>query len=119
MNTAPLVIGVTGPCAAGKSTLAIGLEKKGYTVKHIAQEHSFVPDMWYKIAKPDILIFLDVSYAVAKQRQGAGKWQRSLYQKQVTRLRHARKHADLLLNTDNLSPEEVLQNVLGYLKKIG
>ena len=116
MIAIPLVIGVIGPCAAGKSTLVTALEERGYTAKHIAQEHSFVPDMWYKRIKPDILIFLDVSYAVAKQRQGTSGWQRSLYKKQVTRLRHAREHADLFFNTDDLTPKEILRNVLNYLE---
>lgn len=116
MKKTSLVIGVVGPCASGKSTLVSKLEKKGYTVKHIAQEHSFVPDMWYKITKPDVLIFLEVSYAVAKRRQQASSWQHSLYQKQMTRLRHAQQHADFLLNTDHLTPKEVFQQVLNYLE---
>ena len=52
-------IGVVGPCAAGKTTLIAGLRNHGYTAKHIAQEHSYVPAMWQLLTNPDILIYLD------------------------------------------------------------
>jgi uridine kinase len=51
-----LLIGVVGPCGSGKSTLIRGLEKKGYTCRHIAQEHSYVHAMWQIISKPDAFI---------------------------------------------------------------
>ncbi|MBS1248994.1 MAG: hypothetical protein MAG431_00565 [Chloroflexi bacterium] len=115
MSTDRLRITILGPCASGKSTLIAELKKRGYQASHIAQEHSFIPDLWHKWAGPDILIFLDVSYDISKQRQGIKHWSHSLYEKQVNRLRHAREHADLLLNTNNLSPREVVQHVLEYL----
>lgn len=112
------VIAVVGPCSSGKSTLVAELAKTGYPARHVAQEHSFVPDMWRKLTKPDILIFLDVSYTISKQRQGISEWPSSIYQKQVERLRHAREHADFFLNTTDLTPEEVLQKVLSFLKSL-
>ncbi len=56
------LIGVVGPCAAGKTTLVSGLRQAGYEVRHIAQEHSYVADMWKRLTNPDILIYLHVSY---------------------------------------------------------
>ncbi len=57
-----MLIGVVGPCGAGKSSLVAGLKAEGFLVRHIAQEHSYVPDMWKRLSNPDILIYLDVSY---------------------------------------------------------
>ena len=109
------VIGLVGPCTSGKSLLSVSLEKLGYTVRHIAQEHSFVQDMWKKMTNPDVLVFLDVSYSITHIRR---KWdfQEADYQEQLRRLAHARKHADIYVNTDELSPGEVLAQVLGRLQ---
>lgn len=112
MNTN--VNGVVGPCAAGKSTLVAGLKARGYKVMHIAQEHSYVSDMWQRFAKPDRLIYLDVSYLVTLERQNLN-WTLSEYQEQVNRLAHAHTHADFYLRTDNLSADEVLQKVLSFI----
>jgi len=108
------VTGVVGPCASGKSTLVTGLKARGYQVKHIAQEHSYVPDMWQRFAKPDRLIYLDVSYVVSKERRKLN-WTIDEFQEQVNRLLHGRAHADFYLMTDNLSVEEVLERVLSFI----
>jgi deoxyadenosine/deoxycytidine kinase len=115
MNPPAPGIAVVGPCAAGKSTLIENLKQNGYTARHIAQEHSYVPDMWQVLAKPDILIYLDVSYAVSKRRQKIEHWKPAIYQKQVDRLAHARSHADLVIHTDDQSPDEISAQVLEYL----
>ena len=109
-----LTLGLVGPCTSGKSLLCTKLESRGYRVKHIAQEHSFVKDMWKKITDPDLLIFLDVSYPTTLRRR---KWnfQEADYQEQLRRLAHARQHADIYVNTDTLTPDEVLEQVLVYL----
>ena len=64
-----LLIGVVGPCGSGKSTLIAGLEREGYTCRHIAQEHSYVPSMWRKITNPDVLIYLNASFEKCTQRR--------------------------------------------------
>lgn len=109
-----LKLGIVGPCAAGKSTLIAGLSQHGLLGKHIAQEHSYVPDMWLRLTHPDLLIYLDVSYPITLQRRKLN-WTLAEYEEQVHRLRHARLHANLYLNTDALSPQEVLQSVLSFL----
>jgi thymidylate kinase len=114
MKSDDTVLGVVGPCAAGKSTLVEQLRTRGFQVKHIAQEHSYVKDMWALIAKPDFLIFLDVSYEISSNRNQS-PWPRILYDNQVERLEHARMNADLYIDTNDKTPAEVLELVLGSL----
>ena len=109
-----LVIGLVGVCAAGKSTLSKRLKAHGYRVKHIAQEHSFVKDMWRRLVNPDLLIFLDVSYEESLRRRNLD-WRISDYNEQQRRLEHARQHADFYLSTDNLSPDEVEKQVVQFI----
>ena len=111
-----LKIGVVGPCSSGKTTLVDGLTGYGFNVRHIAQEHSYVPYMWQRISQPDILIFLDVSFPVSQQRRSLN-WKFSDYEEQQKRLAHARQHADLTINTDELSIDEILRIVLDFLHK--
>lgn len=112
------LIGVVGPCGAGKSTLVAGLEKNGYTCRHIAQEHSYVPDMWQLITRPGILIYLNASFAVSTARAKLN-WLEKDHAEQLRRLSHARAHANLLIETDDLTPEGVLQRALDFLVGIG
>jgi ABC-type glutathione transport system ATPase component len=95
------LIGIVGPCGAGKSTLTDALDSLGYSTRHIAQEHSYVKDMWKRITNPDLLIFLQVSYTLSQQRRPMN-WTEADYEEQQRRLSHAREHADLYLDTDNL-----------------
>lgn len=109
------LIGVVGPCGSGKSTLIAGLEQHGYVCRHIAQEHSYVPAMWQKLTKPDILIFLDASFPVSTVRRKLS-WQKQDHEEQLRRLMHARQHAHLVIDTDDLTPRQVLQEALDYLQ---
>lgn len=112
------LIGVVGPCGAGKSTLVAGLERHGYACRHIAQEHSYVQTMWQIITKPDVLIYLDSSFAVSTTRAKLN-WLEKDYNEQLRRLAHARSHAILLIETDDLTPEDVLQRALTFLAGTG
>jgi deoxyadenosine/deoxycytidine kinase len=109
------LIGVVGPCGSGKSTLIAGLEKHGYACRHIAQEHSYVQAMWQIISKPDFLIYLHASFPVSTTRRKLN-WREQDHSEQLRRLAHAREHAHLLVNTDDLSPEQVLRKVLDFLE---
>lgn len=113
-----MVIGVVGPCGAGKSSLVAGLKTEGITVRHIAQEHSYVPDMWKRLTDPDILIYLDVSYENTIIRRKLD-WTLAEYAEQLHRLRHARQHADLVLDTNPYTFDEVLAIALRYIKSAG
>jgi RNase adaptor protein for sRNA GlmZ degradation len=109
------LIGVVGPCGSGKSTLIAGLERYGYTCRHIAQEHSYVQAMWQIISKPDILIFLHASFPICTARRKLD-WLEREYDEQSRRLAHAREHADIMIDTDHLTPNQILQIVLDYLR---
>ena len=102
------LIGIVGPCGAGKTTLAVTLRLKGYRVRHIAQEHSYVPAMWQKLTNPEILIYLDVSYENTLLRRKLN-WTLEEYEEQLRRLSHARQHADLIIDTNPLDAAGVLQ----------
>jgi hypothetical protein len=109
-----VLIGIVGPCKAGKTVLKRRLEAKGLNVRHIAQEHSYVKEMWKKISNPDVLIFLDVSYQTTLLRSSLG-WSLSEYQEQLRRLTHARQYADLVIDTNPLTPDEIALQVLEFL----
>ncbi len=111
----PNLIGVVGPCAAGKTTLVSSLIARGFPARHIAQEHSYVADMWQRLTHPEILVFLDASYPITLKRRRLN-WTIEEYNEQQYRLRHARQHANLYLFTDALSVQQVLDEVLKYLE---
>jgi len=117
MSRNDLKIGVVGPCTAGKTTLINGLQINGYNAKQIAQEHSYVQDMWERLTHPDILIYLAVSYSYTMKRRNLN-WSISEYNTQVDRLRHAREHADIHISTDSLSPQDVLDQVINFLESV-
>jgi thymidylate kinase len=102
----PPLIGIVGVCASGKSTLIRQLELWGFHCRHIAQEHSYVADMWQRLTNPDILVFLDVSYEKTLERKKLN-WTREEFETQLERLDHARQKADILVDTDPLTSEEV------------
>jgi deoxyadenosine/deoxycytidine kinase len=110
-----LLIGVVGPCGSGKTTLIAGLEREGFRCRHIAQEHSYVPYMWQRITNPDLLIYLNSSFEVSTQRRKLS-WNEAEYQEQLRRLDHARQHADLIIETDDLSPPKVLECTINFIK---
>jgi len=111
-----LLIGVVGPCGSGKSTLIAGLEQHGYRCRHIAQEHSYVQQMWQIITHPDVLIFLKCSFENSTTRRKLN-WLRADHEEQLQRLSHAYEHADIIIDTNELIPDEVLARALDFLKK--
>jgi thymidylate kinase len=109
------LIAVVGPCHSGKSLLVQALCERGYRAREVAQEHSYVPAMWQRITRPDLLVYLDVSWEVARQRRptdAKADW----WAEQAHRLRHARQHADLYVHTDKLTPQEVIEMTLAFLR---
>ena len=114
MNTSALILGIVGVCGSGKSTLAAQLKALGYDTRHVAQEHSFVPDMWKRISNPDVLIFLEVSFSNTIRRKNLN-WEEKDYHQQLQRINHAFTHADLRIPTDALTPQEILARVLTFL----
>jgi hypothetical protein len=109
------LVGVVGVCGSGKSTLIAGLVERGYTCRHIAQEHSYVPRMWKVITNPDFLIYLSASFGVCTARRRLN-WNQADYDEQLRRLAHARQHADLSIDTDTHTPAQVLERALDFLE---
>lgn len=102
-------------CASGKTTLIEGLATRGYIVRHIAQEHSYVKDMWKRITNPDLLIFLDANFETTCTRRKMD-WTEKDYAEQQHRLSHARANADFYLDTSQLRTEDVLEKVLFFIE---
>ncbi len=116
MSTQSFLIGIVGPCGAGKTTLMTGLKEHGFNARAIAQEHSYVPAMWQKLTKPDLLIFLQASHSTGALRRNL-KWTHAEWERQQHRLAHAYQHAHLVVITDLLLISEVLSTVLDFLAR--
>lgn len=114
----PIRVAVVGACASGKSTLVAALREAGYEARHVAQDHSFVPDMWLRVGRPDILIYLDVDYRSIKLRRPKTTLRDSDLAEQERRLAHAREHCDLYLDTRPLEPQEVREQALQFLGRV-
>lgn len=93
----PLRVVVVGPCASGKTTLVSRLTECGYDAHVVAQEHSSIKDLWQR-TEPDVLIALDVSLEVVRQRRSPS-WLEAVYERQHQRLAFAFKAADLVIDT--------------------
>jgi len=109
------LIAVVGPCASGKTSLVQRLRSLGYNARSVAQDHSYVPDMWRRITAPDVLIYLDAQLATIARRRRIGWGERYLADERH-RLRHARQHCHLYLATDDLDEEQVLATALAFLE---
>ena len=106
---------IVGVCSSGKSTLARALRERGYNVRTVAQEHSYVAHLWQR-SKPDLLVYLDASLHTIRGR-GRRRWSQSLLDDEHSRLEHAREHSHLYIPTDGLSPADVTSRVLTFLSK--
>lgn len=113
----PARIAVVGVCAAGKSTLVAGLTPLGYDARACAQEHSYVPTMWQRLARPQALVYLHVSLPVAHRRRP--HMTDAYLERQIERLDHARAHAHIVIDTDPLTPREVLERAVDALARLG
>ncbi len=109
---------VVGVCAAGKSTLVRRLTAAGYDARSCAQEHSFVADMWQRLSRPEVLVYLDATLDTIHRRRDTG-YEAAYIDEQRRRLRHARAHCHLYLPTDTLTPAEVAEEVVGQLEYLG
>jgi len=118
ITSAKPLVGIVGPCGSGKSTLANILILNGINCRHIAQEHSYVPVMWKRITNPDVLVYLQVSYLNTIIRRNLN-WTEAEYNEQLFRLRHAEDHADIVINTNQFSPDQVFNKVITYLLQAG
>ncbi len=109
---------VVGPDAAGKTELVKQLLALGYNARSCAQDHSYVPDMWRRLARPDFLIYLDARLETITRRRGID-WGQERLDALNARLAHARAHCNLYLPTDDLTPPEVVARVRAALSAAG
>jgi hypothetical protein len=105
---------ICGVCVSGKTTLVTRLRELGVEAYNVAQEHSGVRKLWRKKC-PDVLVMLDVTLPVIRRRRDV-PWGEERLVLQRERLRDARASADLYIQTDLLSKEEVVDLVLTHLK---
>ena len=111
-------VAIVGPCGSGKSALKEQLLAHGYSVSAVAQEHSYVPDMWERLSRPDVLIYLDVSVGSIRSRLQR-EWRESWLEEQNHRLRDARSRCSLYVPTDGKSQTRVASEVVAYLERRG
>jgi hypothetical protein len=110
------VVKVVGLSASGKSTLVAGLRAAGYDARAVSQEHASVPDLWRRFDMPAVLIYLGVSLAVQGRRRADVTWTQAAHDDERARLVHAYAHADLRLDTSDLSPAKVLDMARRFLE---
>lgn len=106
---------IVGVSASGKSTLVNALRARGYNARPVSQEHSNVPGLWRQFDRPQILIFLDVSYEKQCARRPEVGWTPAWYRTELARLHNARSNADLKIDTSDLNPEQVQEISLIFL----
>lgn len=116
------VIKIVGMSASGKSTLVKGLRAAGYNARPVSQEHSNVPELWRQFDaldydKPVWLIYLDVSLDGQRARRPDVSWSAKWWRTEQARLHHARAHADLRIDTTEMSPQQVLELALLFLQR--
>jgi len=110
------LIGIVGVCASGKTSLYARLHDLGFNCRHIAQEHSYVPTMWKQLTNPDILVYLETSYLSTISRRNLN-WTEEEYNEQIRRLQNARDNADIVIETDQFTVEEVASYAVSQLKQ--
>jgi deoxyadenosine/deoxycytidine kinase len=110
---------VVGVCAAGKTELVARLRARGYDARHCIQEHSQVADMWQRISRPEVLVYLDASLETIRRRRPDDDYDEAYIQEQRRRLAHARQHCQVYISTDALSVEEVFERVVAALEGLG
>lgn len=103
-----------GPCVSGKSTVAAALRARGLDARSVAQEHTSLPHL-YLHPGPDIVVYLDVSYEEAARRRSIA-WGPERHQAQKAFMTAARVAADLVIPTDGLTVEAVVQQVQAFVR---
>lgn len=110
-----MLIAIVGVCASGKSTLVKELNEVGFNAYNVAQEHSCIKKFWNRRG-PDFLVMIDASLDAIKNRREI-VWGETRLALQYERLRDAKENADLYIQTDLLSKEEVLQKVIDFIRR--
>jgi hypothetical protein len=96
--------------------VARALRERGYRAHEIAQEHTAIPKLWRRTRPPDVLIYLHVSFQEACRRRHMLHADADWWAKQLRRLEDASRSADLFVDTDSLSLEQVIEHILAALR---
>jgi shikimate kinase len=107
---------VVGPCASGKSTLAGQLRELGHDVRVSGQEHSSIHNLWQKLDH-DLLIALEIDLETLRARRSES-WPQAIYDRQQERLQGAYDVADVIIDTANTPPDEVVAQVLAAIDAV-
>lgn len=107
-------IAIVGGCASGKSSLSNALRARGLDAWPVAQEHSAIADLWRHL-QPDRLVVLEASIESVRRRRNDSAWPRWIWELQQTRIEDARRNADAVVCTDELSQAEVAAQVVERL----
>lgn len=107
-------IAIVGVCASGKTTLVKGLKDAGYDAYNVAQEHSGLHNFWNK-HHPDILVMIDATLPAIKKRRLVF-WDQERLDVQHKRLADAKEHANLFIQTDAYTADEVREQVIDYIE---
>jgi adenylate kinase family enzyme len=106
-------VAVVGPCSSGKSTIVERLREHGIDAYAVSQEHSIIRRLWDH-QQPDAVVYLHVRYETIQQRRGTA-WPRWIYDAQIERLRDARDHATIVLDTGDISVDETVSRIMDGL----
>ena len=109
---------IVGVCASGKTTLADGLVRLGFNARSCAQEHSYVHDFWRLRCRADVLIYLEASLPVIRRRRGQNYYPITIIRERE-RLAHAHAHSDIVIETDDLTIQQVLDRAVTALRELG
>jgi hypothetical protein len=104
-------VAVVGSCASGKTTIVARLREHGVDAWAVAQEHSAIAELWRHLG-PDRLVFLDTTLATVRARRGDDNWPGWIFDLQQERLSNARSHADVVVDTNDLSVDEIVEVIL-------
>jgi hypothetical protein len=104
---------VVGPCASGKTTLAIRLRECGIDARVCGQEHSAIRNLWLRM-EPDILVALALDLETLRERRSP-RWPKRLYDVQMERLRDAYAAANVVIDTSSTSPDDMVARVLALM----
>ncbi len=100
-------VAVVGCCASGKSSVVAALRQAELNAWSVAQEHSAIAELWKHLA-PDRLVYLDVSLETLRRRRDNDQWPSWIYDVQHERLANARQHADVVIDTDDLTIDQIV-----------
>lgn len=106
---------VVGVCGAGKSVLVDRLRDFGYDAQVVAQEHSYVPNLWQQ-GRPDMLVYLDADLPAIRKRRRID-WGEEYLAEERRRLAAARAACHLYVKTDRLREDQVFRRVRREIEK--